>query len=121
MTGDLHLAKAERILAGLKKLAFPDDYLALVDGAMIAGYHLGNGLLHGHGVLPDTEHANTPSKLDRPISVLPEPIQCAFQAFTELEKLRFDYVRSPSTYDERLAAATWRHLEIMVQACRALP
>jgi len=121
MTGNMHLAKAERIFAGLKKLAFPDDYPALVDGAMIAGYHLGNALLHRHGILPDTEHANTPSKLDRPISALPEPIQRPFQAFAEMEKLRFDYVRSPSTYDERLATATWRHLETMLQACRALP
>jgi hypothetical protein len=120
MTSDEHLAKAERILASLNKLAFPDDYLALVDGAMIAGYHLGNALLHGHGILPDTEHANTPSKLDRPISALPEPIQRAFHAFAELEQLRFDYVRSPSTYDERLSTATWRHLETMRQECRAL-
>ena len=64
-----HLSAAIRILAGLKKFSLPDDYLAVVDGAMIAGYHLGNALLHKHGVLPDAEHANTPSKLERPIDI----------------------------------------------------
>jgi hypothetical protein len=120
MTRDEHLARAGRVLASLRKLAFPDDYLAIVDGATIAGYHLGNALLHGHCVAPDAEHSNTPSKLTRPVSALPTPIQRAFEAFTELEKLRFDYVRSPSTYDERLASAVWHNLETMLQACRAL-
>ncbi len=119
MTRDEHLAKAGVILASLGKLAFPDDYLAIVDGATIAGYHLGNALLHSHGVLPDMEHYNTPSKLARPISALPAPIQRAFEAFAELEKLRFDYVRSPSAYDERLASVVWRNLETMQQACAA--
>ncbi len=118
MTSDEHLAKAAGILASLGKLSFPDDYLAIVDGATIAGYHLGNALLHSHGVMPGTEHSNTPSKLDRPISALPEPIQRAFQAFAELEKLRSDYVRSASVYDEQLASAVWRHLETMQRACR---
>ena len=121
MTRDEHLAKAAGILASLGKLSFPDDYLAIVDGATIAGYHLGNALLHGHGVLPDIEHANTPSKLDRPVSALPAPIQRAFEAFTELEKLRFDYVRSPSVYGARLASEVWRHLEAMQRACRNEP
>lgn len=121
MTSDEHLAKAAGVLASLGKLSFPDDYLAIVDGATIAGYHLGNALLHRHGVAPDAEHSNTPSKLGRPISALPESIQRAFEAFTELEKLRFDYVRSPSVYDGRLASVVWRHLETMQRACRHEP
>jgi hypothetical protein len=120
MTSDEHLAKAAGILASLGKLSFPEDYLALVDGAMIAGYHLGNALLHSHGVAPDAEHSNAPSKLARHVGALPTPIQRAFEAFTELEKLRFDYVRSPSVYDERLAFAVWHNLETMQQACRTL-
>ena len=112
-----HLSAAIRILAGLKKFSLPDDYLAVVDGAMIAGYHLGNALLHKHGVLPDAEHANTPSKLERPIDTLPTQIQPAYRAFTALEKLRFDFVRSASTYDGRLAIEVWRHLETMKKAC----
>ncbi len=115
-----HLAAAGRTYSGLKKLAFPDDYLAIVDGAMIVAYHLGNALLHAQGILPDTEHCNRPSGLDRPISALPAPIQAAFAAFVELEKLRFDFVRSASVYDERLSTAVWRHLDTMQHACRSI-
>ena len=118
MTSADHITEAERIIASLKKLSMPDDYLAIVDGAMIVGYHLGNALMHKHGVLADTEHVNTPSKLDRPINALPVAIQPAYKAFAELEKLRFDYVRSASTYDGRLASVVWRHLETMQLACR---
>ena len=77
MTDADHITQAGHIFASLKKLSMPDDYLAIADGAMIVGYHLGNALLHRHGVLADTEHANTPSKLDRPINALPAPIQAA--------------------------------------------
>ena len=118
MTSGDHITEAGRIFASLQKLSMPDDYLAIVDGAMIVGYHLGNALLHKHRVLADNEHANTPSKLERPINALPVPIQPACEAFAELEKLRFVYVRSASTYDERLASVVWRHLETMQRACR---
>ena len=118
MTSGDHIAEAARILANLKKLSMPDDYLAIVDGAMIVGYHLGNALLHKHRVLPDAEHANSPSKLDRTIDALPKPVQPAIKAFADLEKLRFDYVRSASTYDNRLASVVWPHLEVMRNACR---
>lgn len=114
-----HLAQGSRVLAGMKKLSMPDDYLAIVDSAMVAGYHFGNALLHRYAVLPDAEHANTPSKLERPIELLPAPIQPAYQAFAELEKLRYDFVRSASTYDARLASEVWHHLETMQRACAA--
>ena len=118
MTDADHIMQARHIFASLKKLSMPEDYLAIADGAMIVGYHLGNALLHRHGVLADTDHANTPSKLDRPINALPAPIQAAYEAFAELEKLRFDYVRSASKYDARLASVVWLHLETMQRACR---
>jgi hypothetical protein len=114
-----HLAQAAVILAGMRKLTFPGDYLAIVDGAMVAGYHLGNALLHAHGISADIEHITTPSKLEHDIDSLPAPIQPAFAAFAELEKFRFDYVRSASAYDERLDAEVWRCLEVMQQACAA--
>jgi hypothetical protein len=114
-----HLIEASRILAGLKKFSMPGDYLAVVDGSMVAGYHLGNALLHRHGVLPDAEHANTPSKLGRPVEMLPVSIQPAYRAFAALEKLRFDFVRSASSYDPRLATEVWAHLEVMQKACDA--
>ncbi len=117
MNSAKHLAQAAIVMAGMRKLTMPGDYLAIVDGAMIAGYHLGNALLHAHGVFADAEHANTPSKLACDIDSLPAPIRPAFVAFTELEKFRFDYVRNASVYDERLGAEVWRCLEVMQQAC----
>ncbi len=117
MNSDDHFEAGGRVLVSIQKLAMPDDYLAMVDGAMVAGYHFGNALLHRHGALPDDEHANTPSKLERPIDSLPAAIQPAYRAFAELEKLRFDFVRSASVYDARLATEVWRHLEALRQAC----
>jgi hypothetical protein len=101
----------------MRKLTMPDDYLAIIDGAMTAGYHLGNALLHAHSVTADDEHATTPSKLECDIDSLPAPIRSAFAAFVELEKFRFDYVRSESVYDERLSAEVWHCLDLMEQAC----
>ena len=119
MNSSKHLAQAAVILAGMRKLTIPGDYLAIVDGAMVAGYHLGNALLHAHGISADTEHITTPSKLGRGIDSLPAPIRPALAAFAELEKFRFDYVRSASVYDERLGAKVWSCLEVMRQACAA--
>ena len=116
MNSARHLTQASVILAGMRKLAMPADYLALVDGAMVAGYHLGNALLHAHGVSADTEHANTPSKLTCDIDALPAAIRPAFAAFAELEKFRFDYVRSASVFDECLDRQIWRCLEVMQQS-----
>jgi hypothetical protein len=116
MNVEQHAAKAKRIFASLEKLRYPEDYLALVDGALVAGYHLGNALLHRHGVLPESEHANTPSKLSMPVADLPAAIQPAFRAFSELERLRTDFVRSPSAYDPKLATEVPALLQIMRQA-----
>ena len=121
MNSAKHLAQAAVILAGMHKLAIPDDYLAIVDGAMVVGYHLGNALLHAHGVAADSEHTNTPSKLTRDIETLPAQIQPAFVAFAELEKFRFDYVRNSSIYDKRIGVEVWRCLEVMQQACESSP
>ncbi len=111
-----HLAKAARIMGGMAKLSMPDDYLALVDGSLVAGYHYGNALLHRAGVLPVDEHANTPSKLASGIDALPDGIRPAFAAFTELERLRSDFVRSPSDYDSRLDTRVRELLEVMRRA-----
>ena len=119
MKTDIHLSQAEIVIASMRKLSMPEDYLAIVDAAMVAGYHYGNALLHVHNLSAEDAHTNTPSKLDLPVSALPQPIRPAFEAFAELEKLRFDFVRSASVYDERLATEIWRHLETMRQACQA--
>lgn len=116
MNAEQHTAKAQRVLSSLAKLHLPEDYLAIIDGAVVAGYHLGNALLHRHNVLPESNHANSPSKLPMSISALPGAIQPAFRAFSELERLRSEYVRSPSTYDAGLATEVPALLHIMRQA-----
>ncbi len=115
-----HLAQADAVLAGMRKLAVPDDYLAVVDAAMVAAYHFGNALLHAHGVSAESEHTTRPSGLDRPTASLPEPIRAAFAAFAELERLRFDHVRSASVYREGIGEAVWRNLGTMRATCRAI-
>jgi hypothetical protein len=114
-----HLSKAQRVERSMRKLAAGTDYLAIVDGALIAGYHWGNALLHRHGVLPDDEHANTPSKLTAGIEALPQGARPAFRAFAELEQLRSDYVRSPSRYAVGLEERVWRALDAMKRAATA--
>lgn len=116
MTRDEHLAKVRRVIASLEKLAPETDAMCVVDGAVIAGYHLGNALLHATGVCADDTHFNTPSKLDRPVSALPREIQPAFEAFAELEGLRSKYVRSPTPSDAALVKTVWRSLQTMRRA-----
>jgi hypothetical protein len=116
MNVEQHTAKAQRVLGSLDKLRFPEDYLAIIDGAVVAGYHLGNALLHLHNILPESDHANSPSKLLVPVSDLPDAIQPAFHAFSELERLRSDYVRGPSTYDAKLATEVPVLLDTLRQA-----
>lgn len=108
-----HLVKARAIMAGLSKFSAPEDSLAIIDGAMIAGFHYGNALLHSHGVLPDDAHANTPSKLEVPFASLPAAIKPAFEAFRELEDLRSRYVRDAFEADAAACTAAWRALDAM--------
>jgi len=117
MKRDMHLAAAGRIMASLKKLDLASDALCVVDGATIAGYHLGNALLHSAGVCAEDVHFNTPSKLDRPLAMLPSEIRPAFDAFAELENLRSLYVRGPHPCSEETAKLAWKHLETMVECC----
>ena len=113
MNVEQHMAKAQRVLSSLSKLRFPEDYLAIIDGAMVAGYHLGNALLHKSGVSDPDLHFNSPSKLGTPISDLPATLQPAFKAFAELEQLRFEYVRNPSRHDPAVADLVKRNLDAM--------
>lgn len=115
MNVEQHTSKAQRVLTSLSKLHFPEDYLAIIDGAMVAGYHLGNALLHKSSVSDTDLHFNSPSKLGMPIPDLPATLQPAFKAFTELERLRFVYVRNPSSYDSALADLVKRNLDEMMQ------
>ena len=116
MNVEQHTAKAQRVLSSLAKLHFPEDYLAIIDGAVVAGYHLGNALLHKNGVSDPALHFNSPSKLEVPISDLPAVIQPAFKAFAELERLRSEYVRNPSCYDPAVADLVKHNLDAMKRA-----
>jgi hypothetical protein len=113
MNIEQHTDKAQRVLNSLGKLRFPEDYLAIIDGAMVAGYHLGNALLHKSGVSDPGLHFNSPSKLAAPISDLPATIQPSFQSFAELEQLRTEYVRNPSCLDPAVADRVKRNLDAM--------
>ena len=115
-----HLEKARRVVRSLDKLDAAGDSFAIIDGALIAGYHLGNALLHAHGVSAPAVHFNTPSKLEQPIDTLPAAAQPAFRSFGELEALRSVYVRGPAPPDERAAQEARRALAEMVRHCAAL-
>ena len=119
MNSAKHLAQGDAVLAGMRKLTVPADYLGIVDGAMIAACHFGNALLHAHGVSRESDDITRPSGLDRPIANLPEAIRAAFAAFAELEKLRFNYVRGAAVYKDGVGEAVWRNLDAMREACSA--
>lgn len=117
MNADQHLEKAHRILAGLNKLDPSADALAIIDGAMVAGYHLGSAALHQHGVTEPSVHFNTPSKFEVPADTLPAAVKPAYDAFVKLEHLRSRYVRSPNQPDTAVAADAQRILSDMASHC----
>lgn len=117
MTPDEHLEKARRIIKGLAKLDRAGDTLALIDGTMIAGYHLGNAELHRHGVSEASVHFNTPSKLEMPMAALPAAVKPAYEAFAALENLRRTYVRSAHTPDEEVGREAQRLMQAMARCC----
>lgn len=114
-----HLVMARRILAGLAKLDPETDRLALIDGTMIAGYHLGSAALHAHGVTDPSVHFNTPSKFEVAPDTLPPALKPVYEAFDGLEKLRARYVRSPNEPDGTAALAARKLLVRMAELCGA--
>lgn len=117
MNCDQHLEKARRILAGLAKLDPEADALALIDGAMVAGYHLGSTALHAHGVTEPSVHFNTPSKFEVSPQSLPGAVKPVYEVFAALEELRSLYVRSPNTPDRRTAVKAQDLLSRMTELC----
>ena len=117
MNVDQHLKKSRRILASLNKLDAADDALAIIDGTMLAGYHLGSVVLHLHGVTESSVHFNTPSKFEVPVDILPAAVKPAYDAFRKLEDLRTRYVRSLNAPDETVALEARRLLRAMADSC----
>ena len=117
MNADQHVRKAHRILAGMKKLDDAADTLAIIDGTMLAGYHLGSIVLHRHGVTDASVHFNTPSKFEVPVSALPAAVLPAYETFAKLEALRTRYVRSANEPDAGVAAQARGILRDMAKHC----
>jgi hypothetical protein len=118
MNPDQHMAKAHRILKGLAKLSPATDTLALIDGTMIAGYHLGNAALHAHGVTEPAVHFNTPSKFEVAPETLPAAVKPVYEVFSQLEQLRAHYVRSPNQPDREAGVLAQQLMALMAGLCR---
>jgi hypothetical protein len=119
MNTEQHLDKARGILAGLAKLDPAADTLALIDGTMIAGYHLGNGALHAHGVTGASVHFNTPSKFEVAPETLSGAVKPVYDVFAELEALRSKFVRSPNQPDAQTGVQAQKLLARMAALCGA--
>lgn len=117
MKTEQHLDKAREILAGLAKLDSKAEALAIIDGTMIAGFHLGNGALHAHGITDPSVHYNTPSKFEVSPESLPAAVKPVYDVFAELEEMRSHFVRSPNTPDTRAALRAQRLLARMAALC----
>lgn len=117
MNAEQHLGKARDILAGLAKLDPATESLAIIDGTMIAGYHLGNAALHAHGVTGASVHYNTPSKFEVPPEALPAAVKPVYDVFAELEAMRSHFVRSPNQPDGPAAVQAQRLLARMAALC----
>ena len=93
MKTDEHRRKAERIERSLR-LCTADDYETLIEGAMLAGSHWFNLLLHDAGLRgPDEDamHAEFLSVAERRKVALAVPD--ALRALDEIERLRTIHVR----------------------------
>ncbi len=121
MNTDRHLEKARGIIAALSRLDPATESLAIIDGTMIAGYHLGYGALHAHGVTDPSVHYNTPSKFEVAREALPGPVQAVYDVFAELEAMRSRYVRSPNRPDAEAAAKARLLLDRLAELCGAAP
>jgi hypothetical protein len=100
---EIHQAKAERIERSLAKCS-ASDYETVIEGAMLAGTHWLNVLLHCAGfrdVENDVVHAEFVSLGERcKLSVaLPE----ALKTLDEIERLRTTHVRGDMLDGERAA------------------
>lgn len=93
MNGDAHRAKAARIERSLAKLG-PDDVEMRIEGAMLAGTHWFNVVLHARGLRAETNdamHAEFVSAAERrKLALLAGP---ELAALDEIEALRTTHVR----------------------------
>jgi hypothetical protein len=116
-----HLAAARRIEASMQRCE-PDDHEMLIEGAMLAGSHRLNALLHQLGTTPpqgDVMHTYllTVNEFDR--LHLAEP--AAMEALRQIEKLRPAWVRGNHPGGREAGARAGALLEAIRQRCGVTP
>ncbi|MEO6064886.1 MAG: hypothetical protein ABIP49_03780 [Lysobacterales bacterium] len=103
MNIDAHLAKARRIESSLAKCTHA-DFETVIEGAMLAGTHWFNALLHLGGLRTaehDAVHAEFVSLGER--RKLAVAIPAALQALDQIESLRTSHVRGNMPNGEQAA------------------
>ena len=119
MKVDAHQAKAERIERSLAKCAL-SDYETVIEGAMLAGTHWFNVLLHRRGlraVENDAMHAEFISHGERRKLALAVPD--ALRALDAIEALRTIHVRGDMPGGEQAARSAFECLAILRDAAAA--
>lgn len=119
MKAEAHRSKALRIERSLARLTGA-DYEAIVEGAMLAGTHWFNILLHRAGLFPDTRdamHAEflTLGERRRVATMMPD----ALAALDTIESLRTLHVRGDIPGGEEAAKTALECLERLRSAARS--
>ncbi len=113
---DAHQAKAERIERSLAKCT-PADYETVIEGAMLAGTHWFNALLHRRAlrtVENDAMHAEFISQGERRKLSLAIPDE--LRALDEIEALRTSHVRGDMPGGEEAAKTALHSLAMLREA-----
>jgi hypothetical protein len=116
---DAHIGKAERIERSLAKCS-PHDFEAVIEGAMLAGTHWFNVLLHRNGLRePDKDamHAEfiTAGERRKLTVAIPE----ALDALDRIEHLRTTHVRGDMPDGEAAAAQALACLDRLRESAKA--
>jgi hypothetical protein len=113
---DAHQAKAQRIERSLAKCTL-SDYETVIEGAMLAGTHWFNVLLHRRAlrdVENDAMHAEFISHGER--RKLSLAIPDALRALDEIEALRTTHVRGDMPDGEQAAKTAFQSLAVLREA-----
>lgn len=119
MKSEHHRAKAEAIERSLAKCTV-EDYETVIEGAMLAGTHWFNILLHRYGLRPfdrDAMHAEfiAPDEKRDVLAVIPE----ALQALEDIECFRTPYVRGDMPGGQKAAERAFECLRLLRNLARS--